>query len=185
MNGFILFLHGLSHNGADFRKVKGERRMMERVAVLLIALILQPISFSTAKELKPFVPSMQLGGDLDVSKMREQNLNVIKKAVEGIGETLPQRVDAYTTMVGIDSNGTRLIYTFEVDGGPKSDETLRKEGKVRMAPIIKRGICQSAARFLQAGIDISYRYLSKASKQEILRVDVSEKECPAHPVKKR
>ena len=126
---------------------------------------------------KPLVPKMQLGGDLSVDKMREQNLHVVKKAVEGIRETLPQKVDDYTRMVQIDSNGTRLIYTFEVNAGPKSDETLKREGKERMAPVVRQGICQSARRFLQAGIDISYRYLSKASGNEILRVDVSEKDC--------
>ncbi len=133
--------------------------------------------FAGAGETAPFVPRMQLGGDLHVDRMREQNLNVVKKAVEGIGKTLPQRVDAYTRLVGIDSNGTRLIYTFEVDGGPKSDATLRKEGETRMAPLVRKGICQSARRFLQAGISIRYRYLSKGTGKEILRVDVSENNC--------
>ena len=157
------------------------KKLWISIAVLSIAVSMT----GGAKEMKPFVPKMQLGGDLTVDRMREQNLNVVKKAVEGIGETLPQKVDAYTTLVGIDSNGTRLIYTFEVDGGPKSDETLRKEGETRMAPIVRQGICQSARRFLQAGIDIRYRYLSKASKEEILRVDVSEKDCSRKGLEKR
>jgi len=126
---------------------------------------------------KPFVPRMQLGGDLHVDKMREQNLNIVKKAVEGIGKTLPQKVDNRTTLERIEGEGTRLIYTFVVDGAPKSDEALRKEGQTRMAPIVKAGICRSSARFLQAGIDLSYRYLSKATGAEILRVDVSKKDC--------
>jgi len=149
------------------------KKLWISIAVLSIAVSMT----GGAKEVKPFVPRMQLGGDLHVDRMREQNLNVVKKAVEGIGKTLPQKVDAYTTLVGIDSNGTRLIYTFEVDGGPKSDATLRQEGESRMAPIVRKGICQSAARFLQAGIDISYRYRSKATGKEILRVDVNEKDC--------
>jgi hypothetical protein len=143
-------------------------------AIMVLAMLALP---GVAREMTPFVPKLQLGGDLHVDRMREQNLNVVKKAVEGIGKTLPQKVDAYTTLMGIDSNGTRLIYTFEVDGGPKSDATLRQEGESRMAPIVRKGICQSAARFLQAGIDISYRYRSKATGKEILRVDVNEKDC--------
>jgi hypothetical protein len=127
---------------------------------------------------KPFKPRIQLGGDLHVDKMREQNLNVVKKAVEGIGETLPQKIDPYTTMVRIESNGTKLIYTLEVDAGPKSDEALRSEGEKRIAPVVKRGICKSAERFLKAGIDIAYRYLNKATGNEILRVEVTEKDCP-------
>ncbi|ADV46386.1 hypothetical protein [Nitratifractor salsuginis] len=128
--------------------------------------------------LTPYKSTMQLGGDLSVDRMRQQNLNVVRKAVEGMRETLPQKVDAYTTLVGVDSNGTRLIYTFEVDAGPKSDEALRKEGRERMAPVIKRGVCQNAKRFLQAGINISYRYLNKTGKNEILRVNVSKNDCP-------
>jgi hypothetical protein len=144
------------------------------MAVLFVGVI---GGLSALENTRPFKPSLQLGGDLSVDRIRQQNLHVVKMAVEGIGKTLPQKVDEYTTMVGIESNGTRLIYTFEVDAGPKSDETLRKEGAERMAPIVRHGICKSAKRFLQAGIDISYRYRSKASKAEILRVDVTEKDC--------
>jgi hypothetical protein len=145
---------------------------------VLLALSFGIGSAQAAAPTTPYKPSMQLGGDLNVQKMREQNLNVVRKAVEGMRETLPQKVDAYTTLVGVDSNGTTLIYTFEVDAGPKSDETLRKEGRERMAPVIKRGICRSAKRFLQAGITLSYRYLNKTGKHEILRVNVSQKDCP-------
>jgi hypothetical protein len=127
--------------------------------------------------LSPFKPKLQMGGDLSVEKMKAQNLNVVQKAVEGIGENLPQKVDKYTTLTGIEGNGTKLIYTFEVDGGMRSDEALREDGKKRMAPIVKEGICNSARRFLQSDIDICYRYVSKATKNEILRVDVNKKEC--------
>ncbi len=133
-----------------------------------------------AAPVKPFTPSLQLGGDMSVDMLHKQNLAVVRKAVEGLRQTLPQKVDAYTTLVGVDSNGTQLIYTFEVDGGPKSDETLRKEGRERMAPRVKEGICKSAERFLRSGISIRYRYLSHTSKAEILQVDVTEKDCPSH-----
>jgi len=58
----------------------------------------------------PFKQSIQLGGDLEIDKMRMQNLNIVKKAVEGINKTLPQRVDRLTQLTHLDSNGTRLIY---------------------------------------------------------------------------
>ena len=154
---------------------------MIKVALLSIFMTL---TIMGSGSLKPFKPQMQLGGDLHVDKMREQNLNVVKKAVEGIGKTLPQKVDAYTTMVAIESNGTKLIYTLEVDAGPKSDNALRKEGRERIAPVVKKGICHSAKRFLQAGIDVAYRYLNKATGREILRVDVSEKDCQKLDVKR-
>ncbi len=130
-----------------------------------------------ADTLKKFTPQIQTSGDLSVDKMREQNLNVVKKAVEGLRKTLPQEVDKYTRFTAIDSNGTRLIYTFEVDAGPKSNDTLRKEG-TKMAPRIFLGICTSAERFLQADIDITYRYINKTDKEEILLVEVDKSKCP-------
>jgi len=143
-----------------------------------IALALATLSLGAyAQAMKPFNPQIQTGGDLSVDKMREQNLIVVKKAAEGIGETLPQKVDAFTKLIAIDANGTRLIYTFEVNTGAKSDETMRQEG-VKMAPRILTGMCGSAERFIDADISLTYRYLSSASNQEVLRVDADKKICP-------
>ena len=152
--------------------------MIEKKKVLTILLIAGSLGLG-ATNLKPFKPAIQLGGDLSVDKMRQQNLAVVKKAVEGLRENLPQKVDNYTTLVGVDSNGTQLIYTFEVNAGPKSDEALKREGVSRIAPRVRQGICRDSKRFLQAGIDISYRYRNAQTKGEILRVDVGEKDCPA------
>lgn len=126
---------------------------------------------------EPFHPNIQLNGDLKIDKMRAQNLNVVKKAVEGIRETLPQKVDAYTQMVAVDSKGTELIYTFEVNAGPKSDEALKVDGQKRMAPVIRQGICTDAKRFLQSDITITYRYLNKTTQNEILKVTMDKKAC--------
>jgi len=125
----------------------------------------------------PFKQSIQLGGDLEIDKMRMQNLNIVKKAVEGINKTLPQRVDRLTQLTHLDSNGTRLIYTFEVDTKDRDINKLREDAKKNIAPRIKRGICKDSTRFLQAGIDIRYRYISQKSKRELLVVDVDEKSC--------
>ena len=126
---------------------------------------------------KPFQTTIQVNGDLKIDKMRAQNLNVVKKAVEGIRETLPQKVDTYTQMVSIDSKGTALIYTFEVDAGSKSDEALKKDGQTRMAPAIRKGICTDSKRFLQSDITITYRYLNKATQNEILKVRMNKIQC--------
>ena len=123
-----------------------------------------------------FQPKLQVGNALSIDKLREQNLNVVHKAVEGIRETLPQRVDDFTQIVAIDSNGTKLIYTFEVQSGPQSDKAMRQKGQ-KMAPRIKEGICHSSKRFLQADITIKYRYISSATKEEILSVDMNKKMC--------
>ncbi len=130
-----------------------------------------------ASAMKKFTPQIQTSGDLSVDKMREQNLIVVKKAAEGIGESLPQKVDDFTKLIAIDSNGTKLIYTFEVDAGPKSDETMRKEG-AKMEPRILSGICSSAKRFMEADITLVYRYITSASKAEILKVTADKSKCP-------
>ena len=134
-----------------------------------------------AQVMPKFNPQIQTGGDLSVDKMREQNRIIVQKAAEGIGETLPQKVDDYTKLIAIDGNGTRLTYTFEVNTGAKSDATMRKEG-ARMAPRIFQGICGSAKRFMEADISLRYRYISSATKAEVLRVDANKSICPKqHP----
>jgi len=152
--------------------------MIKKLLAAIMSVSLSAIAGMSAEtQMEPFKPKLQMDGELSVDKMREQNLNVVQKAVQGIGEHLPQKVDKYTTFIGIDGNGTRLIYTFEVDGGMRSDEALKEDGQKRMVPIVKAGICQSCQRFLQADINITYRYLSEASKNEILRVNINKEDC--------
>ncbi len=149
--------------------------MRQSIHVMLTLALLGTVL--DAAMMTKFNPQIQTGGDLSVDKLREQNRIVVQKAAEGIGETLPQKVDDFTKLVAIDSNGTRLIYTFEVTSGPKSDATLRQEGD-KMAPRILSGICRSAKRFMAADIALTYRYISSASRHEILRVDADKSRCP-------
>jgi len=153
---------------------------MKHLSLLGILLLIFTAWASASASMQPFKPKIQLSGDLKIDKIKAQNLNVVKKAVEGIGKTLPQKVDAYTSMIGVDSNGTELIYTFEVDAGPKSDSTLREDGKKRMAPTVRKGICTNAKRFLESDITITYRYLNKATKNEILKVTMDKKKCTSY-----
>jgi len=46
-----------------------------------------------------------------------------------------------------------------------------------MRSIVEAGICTSVKRFLDSGIEIVYRYLSKMSRREILRVEMNQEEC--------
>jgi hypothetical protein len=149
---------------------------MRKYGNTLITVLVALSSLCAAETMPTFQPKLQVGKELSVDKLREQNLNVVQKAVEGIGEHLPQKVDDYTKLIAVDSNGTTLIYTFEVLSGPQSDDTLKRQGK-GMAPRIQRGICLSSKRFLQADIDLRYRYISSQSRQEILRVDVDKYRC--------
>ncbi len=150
---------------------------MTKVSHMILAVAMLGLA-AQAQVMKPFNPQIQTGGDLSIDKIRQQNLTVVQKAVEGIRKTLPQKVDNYTQFVAIESNDTRLIYTFEVDAGPKTDETLKKEGK-GMAPRIFKGMCTSAERFIQADIALTYRYVNKATQSEILRIDADKKLCPS------
>ena len=149
---------------------------MTKVSHMILAVAMLGLA-AQAQVMKPFNPQIQTGGDLSIDKIRQQNLTVVQKAVEGIRKTLPQKVDNYTQFVAIESNGTRLIYTFSVDAGPKTDDALRAQGR-GMAPRIFKGMCTSAERFIQADIALTYRYINKATQAEILRVDADKKLCP-------
>ncbi len=154
-----------------------------KLLLFFSTLLLSTSILNANTTVKPFQTTIQVNGDLKIDKMRAQNLNVVKKAVEGIGETLPQKVDTYTQMISIDSNGTELIYTFEVDAGSKSDEALKKDGHTRMAPAIRKGICTNSKRFLQSDITITYRYLNKATQNEILKVTMNKIQCNKFGIK--
>ena len=72
----------------------------------------------------PFHQQIQRGCDLAVQKIRSQNVELVAKAVERLGKTLPQKIDTATALVAVDGMGTELTYPFEIDGGPKNDEAL-------------------------------------------------------------
>ncbi|OQX73610.1 MAG: hypothetical protein B6D59_05145 [Campylobacteraceae bacterium 4484_4] len=109
-------------------------------------------------------------------KIRAQNVEVLKMAVSSIRPQLPQRVDDYTQIVGIEAEGEHLIYTFEVDTD-KSGKAVTEESKRRMQKRIREGICHSSKRFLQSGITISYLYQNAATHQEFFKVTVAKKDC--------
>ncbi|WP_456403600.1 hypothetical protein [Hydrogenimonas sp.] len=110
-------------------------------------------------------------------KIRIQNQNVVKAAAESLAGELPKRVDAHTRLIAIDPKGETLLYTFEIDAGPKSDEAVIAEGKERMGRNVTAGICATSRRFLESGITIAYRYVSAATGRELFRFDIDEKRC--------
>ncbi|HFQ61738.1 MAG TPA: hypothetical protein ENK39_05505 [Epsilonproteobacteria bacterium] len=150
---------------------------MKRIMLLGILLLTVNCWANAPASMQLFKTTIQVSGDLSIDKLRMQNLTVVKEAVIGIKKTLPQKVDAYTQMVDVDSHGTELIYTFEINAGPKSDATLKVDGQTRMAPVIRRGICKDSKRFLQSDIIITYRYLNKTTQNEILKITMDKKAC--------
>lgn len=150
--------------------------MHKRFAALVI---LAALGLHATVPLNPFQPKVQIEKitrEMSIDKLKQQNRELVQKAVEGLNENLPQRVDALTQFVGVEGNGTNLTYLFDVEAGPKSDATLQKEGAA-MAPRIRQGICATAKRFLQADITLTYRYRSHATQQTILEVDVNKTQC--------
>jgi len=117
------------------------------------------------------------GQEYPIEKIREQNKKIIKMVVEEISKSLPQKVDNYTTLTKISDENLSLVYTFEINTGAKSDEAVRKEDKPRMEKAVTKGVCQSSRRFLEAGINLHYTYLSKLSQKELFTFKMTQERC--------
>ena len=141
------------------------RLLLLTVAIMMIS------SLSYATEV------IKDGQEYPMDKMREQNQKIIKMVVEEVSKKLPQKVNKYTQMVKVRDENLTLIYTFEINAAPKSDETVRKEGKEKMEKNVSKGICQSSKRFLDVGVTISYEYLSASTKKELFTFTLTQKIC--------
>jgi len=119
------------------------------------------------------------GQPYPIEKIREQNKKIIKMVVEEISKKLPQKVDNYTTLIQIKAQETTLIYSFEINTGAKRDEMVIKEDKARMQRVITQGVCQSSKRFLNAGVTLSYAYISASSKKNLFTFTMTQKRCKA------
>ena len=115
--------------------------------------------------------------DISPAQMQKQNKQIVQLAATEINKTLPQTVDKYTTLTKVEGKDTTMLYTYEINTGAKSDETVQKEDRSRMKEAVTYGICKSSKRFLDAQINISYLYISTKSKVELFRFDVSQSDC--------
>lgn len=130
------------------------------------------------------LPSLQ--GQLQAGKIKQeeidlnkfQNTEVLKMAVVELSKDLPQKIDAYTTLVDVTKKELTLIYVYEINTGVKSDEAVRAEDHERMRQAVTAGTCQSSKRFLDSGISLSYLYNSAKSKAELFQIDVKKEDCP-------
>ena len=116
-------------------------------------------------------------GEFPAKEMKSQNREIVRMVVEEISSTLPQKIDKYTSFTAIKAEDTTMIYHFEINTGSKSDDTVKKEDRTRMKKAVTKGVCQSAKRFIDAQINISYIYSSAATKTELFRFDISQKDC--------
>ena len=110
-------------------------------------------------------------------KVKTHNQEIVQLAAKEIASQLPQKIDDFTQLVKLEGVGQTLLYTYEINTGSKSDDTVIKEDKSRMKKAVTQGICKSSERFLTSGIDISYIYASAKSKKELFRFDVSREDC--------
>jgi hypothetical protein len=117
-------------------------------------------------------------GVLPEKEMQAQNVIIAEMVVKETSKSLPQVVDKYTTLASIKNQGATLIYTFEINTGSKSDEAVRKEDRTRMKEAVTMGVCKTTYKFLQAGINTSYVYISEKSKAKLFEFNISLEDCP-------
>jgi hypothetical protein len=110
-------------------------------------------------------------------EMKSQNTTIAKMFAEEISKTLPQKIDKYTSLVSVANQKSNILYTFEINSGSKSDEAIRKEDRTRMHKAVQNGICKSSEKFLEAGINISYIYISAISKEHLFQFDIKQEDC--------
>jgi len=116
-------------------------------------------------------------GTFPAKQMEMQKEDIAKLVAEEISDTLPQVVDKYTVLSKVIAKDTTLIYTFDIHTGVKSDEAIQKQDRTRMKKAVTTGVCQSSRKFLEAGINTSYIYVSAKTKVELFRFDISQKDC--------
>ncbi len=115
--------------------------------------------------------------DVSPQQLQKQNKEITKLAAQAESKNLPQVVNKYTTIVSIEAVDTTMIYTFEINTGVKSDETIINEDHSKMKRIITEGICKSSKRFMDAQITKTYIYKSAISKKKLFQFDVNQAVC--------
>lgn len=118
--------------------------------------------------------------ELSTKSMTEQNQEIARLAADEISKSLPQIIDKYTKLTAVQAQKNTLIYIFEINTAPKSDEAVKKEDHSRMRSAVTQGVCRSSKRFLDAKIDIRYIYKSVHSKAELFTFNISQESCFNH-----
>ncbi len=140
---------------------------MKKIILLLLALSISLLS----SEIKTKT------GDFPAKEMKKQNIEVAKLTAAALSKDLPHTIDKYTTLTKIINEKSTLIWTFEINTGAKSDDSIRNEDHSRMKKAVTEGICQSSSKFLTAGVNTTYIYISAKTKAELFRFEVSQKDC--------
>ncbi|TKI69607.1 hypothetical protein FCU45_05995 [Sulfurimonas crateris] len=115
--------------------------------------------------------------EISPQNMKKQNKEIAKLAAQELSKALPSRIDKYTELTSIKADDTTLVYIFEIDISPKSDESVKKNDHSRMKEAVTLGVCRNSKRFLDADISIQYIYNSAHSKSELFRFDINKEVC--------
>ncbi len=144
--------------------------MKKNISVILLLLSIVSSAFSQDLKIRT--------DEFPKKEMKSQSKEIVKLASASISKSLPQVVDKYTTLVSVKGIGKTLLYTFEINTGSKSDKTVQNEDRSRMKRAVTEGICQSSSKFLIAGVNTSYIYISSKTKAHLFQFDISLKDCP-------
>ncbi len=115
--------------------------------------------------------------DVSPQQLQKQNKEIVILATQAESKNLPQVVNKYTTIVSIEAVDTTMVYTFEINTGSKSDETIINEDHSKMKRMIQEGICTSSKRFMDAQITKKYIYKSAISKKKLFQFEVNQADC--------
>ena len=136
---------------------------------LIIALLLTSTIFANDTKMQ--------SRELSTKDMKTQSKMIVDLAAKELSKTLPQTIDKFTKLVSVKAQDTTLVYVYEINTAPKSDDTVRKENHSRMKEAVTLGTCKTSKRFLDAGISIRYVYNSSNSKAELFKFNIKQANC--------
>jgi hypothetical protein len=115
--------------------------------------------------------------DVSPEQLKSQNKEITKLAAQQLSKNLPQVINKYTIITKIEAVGASLIYTYEINTGAKSDETVRAEDRTKWEEFYIQNVCQRSKRFLDAQVSLSYVYYSAKTKTKLFQFDVNQAKC--------
>ena len=115
--------------------------------------------------------------EISPKDMKTQNKQIAKLAAQELIKSLPQTIDKYTTLKTVKSDNSTIIYIFELNIAPKTDETVKKEDHKRMKEAVTHGTCRTSKRFLEANITLRYIYTSATTKKELFQFNINQESC--------
>jgi len=115
--------------------------------------------------------------DVSPEQLKKQNKQIVQLVATELSKDLPKTVDKYTVFTNIIAKDSNLEYTFEINTGVKSDETVRNEDKTRMREAVTYGVCKSSKRFMDAQITIIYNYISAKTKADLFNFKINQDIC--------